>query len=332
MRPPSFWWRDAGVWGRLLQPLGALYGVVAAHRLRRRGASASVPVICIGSLTLGGAGKTPTALAVARMLAETGIAPVFLTRGYGGRTEGPLRISLDRHTAADVGDEALLLARAFPTIVSRDRVAGADAARAAGAQVVVMDDGFYNPSLRKDFSALVVDAHYGVGNGLIFPAGPLRAPLAAQLAQADALVLVGEDTPAFLLDAPANERPLFRARLVPEHAAAEGLAGKPLLAFAGIGHPDKFFTTLRGLGADLRACRSFPDHHRYSEHDAEALLAEASRGGLALVTTEKDFVRLPQAGQAGRLRERSVTLPVSLAFEEPTALLRRMVRAISRAT
>lgn len=315
-----------------MRPLGALYGAVAARRLRRDGASAGMPVVCIGNLTLGGAGKTPTALAIAQMLAEAGLAPVFLTRGYGGRTEGPLRVSLERHDAADVGDEALLLARAFPTIVARDRVAGAAAARAAGAQVVVMDDGFHNPSLRKEFSALVVDAAYGIGNGLVFPAGPLRAPLAAQLARADAVILVGDGTPAFLRSAAASERPLFRARLAPEGGAAAALAGKPLLAFAGIGHPEKFFGTLRSLGADLRVCRPFPDHHRYSEHDAEALLAEASRSDLALVTTEKDFVRLPRTGRAGALRERSAALPVSLILEESTALLQRIVRAISRAT
>lgn len=331
IRPPSFWWRDMGLRARLLRPVAALYGMAAARRMRRPGTVAAIPVVCIGNPTLGGAGKTPTAIAMAQMLAGAGAAPAFLTRGYGGRAEGPLRVNATAHRAHDVGDEALLLARSFTTIVARDRVAGARAAQAAGAEIVVMDDGFHNPSLHKDFSALVVDAAYGVGNGLVFPAGPLRAPLAAQLAQAQALVVVGEGD-ASGLPAMAQERglPCFRARLVPSSDDAAALLRKPVLAYAGIGHPEKFFATLRAAGADVRACRAFADHHVYSKHDANALLAEAERGGLSLVTTEKDYVRLSPDGATGKLRAQSAVLPVTLTFADPSAVLRAVLRAIRR--
>src|SRR5215471_2279010 len=189
MREPAFWWREPGLLAALLAPLGALYGAVAALRLQLPGRRARVPVVCVGNLTLGGSGKTPTAIAIARMLQAAGDRPVFLTRGYGGRLAGPVLVT-PSHTAAEVGDEPLLLARVAPTIVARDRVTGAAAAEAAGAGIIVMDDGFQNPSLEKDLSVLVVDGRRGIGNDHVFPAGPLRAPLAAQLAGADAVLVI----------------------------------------------------------------------------------------------------------------------------------------------
>ena len=189
MREPSFWWGEASLASAMLAPLAAIYGAVAQARLARRGRRAAAPVVCIGNFTVGGAGKTPTALVVARMLAAAGERPVFLSRGYGGTLAGPVLVDPTRHRAQDVGDEPLLLARTAPTIVARDRVKGASIA--AGASVIVMDDGFHNPSLAKDFAVLVVDARRGIGNGRVIPAGPLRAPLDAQLARAHALVLVG---------------------------------------------------------------------------------------------------------------------------------------------
>src|SRR5215510_13935647 len=256
MREPSFWWRPAGTQARLLAPAAAIYSAVAASRLKRDGYRAGVPVLCVGNPTVGGAGKTPTALQVARMLAAAGERPVFLSRGYGGRQSGPQLVDPERDRAADVGDEPLLLAREAPTVVAHDRVAGARTAVAAGASVIVMDDGFQNPSLAKDFSVLVVDGRRGIGNARVIPAGPLRAPLAAQLARAHALVVVGTTSvpvTELIAATDARNRPLFRARLVPVRDTIAALAGKRVLAFAGIGDPEKLFATLREAGVAVVA-------------------------------------------------------------------------------
>ena len=256
MREPPFWWRQGGPAAAMLAPFAAVYGAVASHRLARNGASAGVPVVCIGNPTVGGAGKTPAALTVARMLAADGETPVFLTRGYGGRLAGPVRVDPLQHRAADVGDEPLLLARAHATVVARDRVQGAQAAVAAGAKVIVMDDGFQNPSLAKDFSVLVVDGRRGIGNGRTIPAGPLRAPLGAQLDRAQALIVVGEGgAPSVMDEARKRALPVFGARLAPDAAFIASLAGKRVLAFAGIGDPEKFFATLRAGGVAVAAAR-----------------------------------------------------------------------------
>src|SRR4051794_24351770 len=191
MREPSFWWRAGGLMSGLLSPLAAIYGAVAASRLARPGRTAGIPVVCVGNLTLGGAGKTPAAIAAARMLDAAGRRPFVLSRGYGGALAGPVQVDPARHRAAEIGDEPLLLARFAPTIVSRDRAAGADMARAAGAGSIVMDDGFQSPGLHKDRSILVVDGRRGIGNGWVFPAGPLRAPLDSQLRRAQALLVIG---------------------------------------------------------------------------------------------------------------------------------------------
>ena len=321
MREPSVWWREAGAGARLLTPFAAAYGMVAAHRLKRRGNVAAVPVVCVGNPTVGGAGKTPTALAVARMLAAAGERPVFLTRGYGGREPGPVLVDPAKHRAADVGDEPLLLARAAPTIVARTRVAGASAAVTAGATVIVMDDGFQNPALAKDFSVLVVDSARGIGNGLVTPAGPLRAPLAAQLDRAHALMIIGTSTGAAGIAAEAQARriPVFYARLLPDAGTVTALDGGPVLAFAGIGSPEKFFTTLGAAGIALAATRSFGDHHRYTRAEATALCELAERQGLVLVTTEKDLARMHGDADTAQLAERVRALPVTLKFEDEAA-------------
>jgi tetraacyldisaccharide 4'-kinase len=280
-------------------------------------------------LTVGGAGKTPTALTIARMLTKTGERPVFLTRGYGGALAGPLVVDPSRHGAREVGDEPLLLARTAPTIVARDRVKGAGIA--AGASVVVMDDGFHNPSLAKDFSVLVVDARRGIGNGRVIPAGPLRAPVDAQLARAHALVVVGRSAGDCPIAQLARERgiPVLRASLRPDPAVLAALAGRRVLAFAGIGDPQKFFATLGEAGVALAARRSFADHHRYTRREATALCEEAERDGLTLVTTEKDLARL--SGEAQPLSARARALPVTLVFEDAAGfeslLLERLAAA-----
>jgi len=322
MREPPFWWRAAGTEACLLAPAAAIYGAVAARRLKRRGYRAGVPVLCVGNPTVGGAGKTPTALQVARMLAAAGERPVFLSRGYGGRQNGPQLVDPERDRAADVGDEPLLLAREAPTVVAHDRVAGARTAVAAGASVIVMDDGFQNPSLAKDFSVLVVDGRRGIGNARVFPAGPLRAPLDDQLARADAVILVGTVGKAaapVVAAAEARRCPLFRARLAPDRDAIAALAGKRVLAFAGIGDPEKVFATLREAGIAVVANRPFADHHRYAPAEAQSLCRQADADGLVLVTTEKDRARLQGDEAMAELAARVCVLPVSLVIEEEAA-------------
>jgi tetraacyldisaccharide 4'-kinase len=314
MREPAFWWREGSLASALLAPAARVYGAIATWRLARPGRRPGIPVVCIGNLTVGGAGKTPTALTAARMLAKAGERPVFLSRGYGGALAGPLVVDPARHRARDVGDEPLLLARTAPTIVARDRVKGAGIADAAS--VIVMDDGFHNPSLVKDFLALVVDARRGIGNGRVIPAGPLRAPIDAQLARAHALVMVGRPAPDCAIVEMARERdiPVLRANLRADTAFIAALAGRRVLAFAGIGDPQKFFATLAEAGVAVAATRSFADHHHYTGREAAALCEEAERDGLALVTTEKDLARL--SGEEQPLSARARALPVTLVFED----------------
>lgn len=314
MREPAFWWRAPGLAAALLAPAAALYGAVAGARLRHPGHDSGLPVLCVGNFTLGGAGKTPTALAVGALL--RGANPFFLTRGYGGRSRGPLRVDPARHGAADVGDEPLLLARLLPTIVARDRAAGAALARAEGAGLIVMDDGFQNPSLHKTCALLVVDAARGIGNGRVLPAGPLRAPLAPQLARTDALVVIGAGEGADSVIAGHGPRPVFRGRLVADPAALEPLRGARLLAFAGIGDPQKFFATLRAAGLHVAAECAFPDHHVYTAGEAASLLAQAEREDLVPVTSEKDLARMTGTAALGVLARRSRALPVTLVLDD----------------
>jgi tetraacyldisaccharide 4'-kinase len=333
MREPPFWWRPPGIEARLLAPLAAVYGAVAARRLALSGKRVAAPVICIGNPTVGGAGKTPLAIAVARLLQAAGEHPVFLSRGYGGRQAGPLTVDKDRHRAAQVGDEPLLLARVAPTIVARNRPEGAQAALALGASAIVMDDGFQNPSLEKDIAMLVVDAARGIGNGGVVPAGPLRAPVPAQLERADAMVVVGRGTGASETAAEARARgiPVFSAQLVPDVKAVAALKGNRILAFAGIGDPAKFFATLGQAGLAVAQARSFADHHRYSRREAEALCEEADRNDLTLVTTEKDIVRLQGEDAPSELLRRSRALPVALTFDDEAAFRAFLLTRISAA-
>ena len=251
-----------------------------------------MPVLCVGNFTLGGAGKTPTVMMLAAMLRQAGERPVCLTRGYGGSLAGPRLVDAQADLAAQVGDEALLLARVAPTVVARDRVAGAAAARAAGASVIVMDDGLQNASLAKDFTLAVVDGRRGIGNARVFPAGPLRAPLDAQIARSDALLVVGDGDGAREVVAAARGLPVFHGRLVPDAAAVAALQGKNVFAFAGIGDPEKFFATVTQAGIAIAQRKAFADHHRYSAEDGAELTMQAERDGLTLLTTEKDRARM----------------------------------------
>jgi tetraacyldisaccharide 4'-kinase len=326
MRDPSFWWRQAGLAAGLLAPAAACYGAVAARRMARAGARAGVPVLCVGNFTHGGAGKTPAVMTLAKMLHDAGEMPFCLSRGYGGNLAGPTQVDVGMHSAAQVGDEALLLARVAPTIVARDRVAGAQAARTAGASVVIMDDGLQNASLAKDFTLAVVDGRRGIGNARVFPAGPLRAPLDAQIARSDALLVIGEAAGARNVIAAARRLPLLHGRLVPDAAAVTALARRKVLAFAGIGDPEKFFATVEEAGITIALQKPFPDHHRYSGEEAAKLVMRAEHDGLSLLTTEKDRARIAGEPLLAALAARASVLPVTLVVIEADEL-RRLVLA-----
>jgi tetraacyldisaccharide 4'-kinase len=319
MRAPEFWNRD-GPAARLLDPLGRVYGF--AGRMRQHLAHpwrAPIPVICVGNLVVGGTGKTPTALAVAGRLIERGHRPHLLTRGYRGRAKGPLMVDPARHDAGLVGDEALLLAGRAPTWVARDRPAGARAAAAAGASLLVLDDGFQDPALVHDLSLVVIDGETGFGNGRLLPAGPLREPVRRGLARASAVIRIGDDRCAIDRVIP-DGLACLEADLV-ARPGAEAWRGRRVVAFAGIGRPEKFFRTLSGLGAEIVTTRAFADHHRYRTGEIDALLASAARHGATPITTAKDHVRLPAA-----LRAHIGVLPVELIWRDLEALDQLLAR------
>lgn len=310
MRRPEFWRAD-GPAARALAPASWLYGgAAAARRALARPAAPPVPVLCVGNLTAGGAGKTPTALALGGLLRDRRRGVHFLTRGYGGRARGPLRVDPSRHDAAEVGDEPLLLAGAAPCWVARDRRAGVAAAARSGAELVVMDDGFQNPTLAKTRTVVVVDGVYGFGNRRLLPAGPLRETVRRGLARADRVVLVEPDEAGVAAELGPSA---VRARLAPA-PGSEALAGRAVVAFAGVAAPEKPFRTLAELGCRIVAAHRFGDHHRYTEAETMAILEEAARVGAAPVTTAKDWVRLPPT-----LRGAVEVLDVVLEWEEEAA-------------
>lgn len=322
MKAPAFW-QGQGLLPHLLQPVGwALAGAAALRRAFTHPVKVERPVICIGNLTVGGTGKTPTALAVAQLLAEERVKPWMLTRGYRGRLVGPVRVDPLRHDAEAVGDEALLLAQAFPTIVSRDRVHGAEAAVRGGAEAIVMDDGFQNPGLAKDLSLLVIDGGAGFGNGRLLPAGPLREMPATGIRRAQAAVLIGADRTGALHA--LGRLPVLTGQLVPAAEDVASFRGRRAVAFAGIGRPEKFFETLEGIGVELVERHAFADHEPYSQFTLAKLDAAAGRRGAVLLTTAKDAVRLPPL-----LRSRVGVVRVRLRLDDPAAL-RQMLAPLFR--
>ena len=315
-RAPLFWAEPAGVLANLLMPIGAAWDSVGRlQQALSKPYSPPVPVICVGNLVAGGSGKTPVALAITSYLAAQGVDVHIVARGYGGRLGGPLRVDATRHDAAAVGDEALLLAARAPCWVARDRAAGVRAAVAAGAGMVLLDDGFQNPTVAKTLSLLVVDAAYGFGNRRVIPAGPLRESLARGLARADGIILLGSKAEAGCVNRTELGRgpPVFLAMLKP--VAGERLKGSRLLAFAGIGRPAKFFASLRSLGAVLVGTRAFPDHYGYRAAQIAKLQHDAQQARARLVTTAKDIVRVPPANRAG-----IEVLEVQIRWADPAAL------------
>jgi tetraacyldisaccharide 4'-kinase len=330
LRAPEFWWRKHSLTGYALAPAGAIYGRISARRMAGQGERVGIPVICVGNLVIGGAGKTPTAIEVARVCREIGLRPGFLTRGYRGSEPGPMIVAPGLHGVVEVGDEALLLARHAPTVVAAERPSGAKLLAGLKLDVIVMDDGFQNPSLAKDLSLVVIDAARGTGNGFVFPAGPLRAPLTAQMRRADALVVMGEGPggPSVRVAARAS-LPILRARTGPMRR--RGLKRRPYLAFTGIADPAKFYASLEAAGATIGYRMDFPDHHVFSAAECEMILREARQRDLVPITTEKDRVRLDRRGGAAeRLAGATETFPVGVRFAEPkrlAALIRDAVAA-----
>jgi tetraacyldisaccharide 4'-kinase len=321
MRPPAFWATPPDqptLLARVLSPLGTLYASTTARRLRTPGYRAKVPVICIGNLNAGGTGKTPTTIALLERLAQRGLTSAHVvSRGYGGRLSGPVRVDPAQHSAADVGDEPLLLAAFAPTWVAHDRALGVMAAEAAGAAAILLDDGFQNPSVIKDLSIITVDARIGFGNGRCIPAGPLREPVQTGLARANLLLSIGPAADQ------AHFTNIWDSKITPPHLQGHlaplkmGMDwhGQRVVAFAGIGHPEKFFTTLRDEGAEIAAAVPLDDHQPLSTALMQRLEAQANSLNAQLVTTEKDAIRLPDS-----YRTQVLTLPVRLHLQDWSAL------------
>lgn len=329
---PAFWWVKPGWPSACLAPFSALYGWISGRRMRGpAGFRAPVPVLCIGNFTLGGAGKTPTAIALARAAKDAGIRIGFLSRGYGGTQPGPVVVEAGKHSAKEVGDEPLLLAREALTVISRTRVEGARLLAEKGVDLIIMDDGFQSARVHADFALVVVDARRGIGNGRVFPAGPLRAPLETQMNAVSALLLVGEGQAGEAF-AKNVSRPVHRARLVP--VPNPTVEGQSVLAFAGIADPAKFHRTLAEMGAQIALARNFADHAQLSDAEIEALLADADQAGLKLATTAKDAARLMgRQGVASRLLDRVTVIEVEMAFADvsvPAALLKSALAAGKR--
>ena len=303
---PSFWSHD-GLLARVLSPLSAIGAALTAGRVARSGWQAPIPVVCCGNVTIGGAGKTTLVLDLAQRLSQRSVH--ILLRGYGGASRGTHRVALDE-SAGLVGDEALLLAQVAPTWTGADRAASARAAIQAGADILLMDDGLQNPTLKKTLSILVIDGRTGFGNGRVLPAGPLREPVAAAAARCQAAVLIGPDMTQALARLPPG-LPVLRADLKQDKSIA-ALAGRRVVAFAGIALPEKFFAPLRQAGAELLTGRAFPDHHLYSARELDALRREAGDRDAVLVTTPKDAVRLPAAFRTG-----VTVIGVGLEWREP---------------
>ena len=336
MEAPPFWWRPPSWPSAALAPAAAAYGAVASRNLvRGKRVGLDVPVLCVGNFIVGGGGKTPTSMALAKAARDAGYNPGFVTRGYGRKTKTAMRVDPASHAVLDVGDEPLLLAGVAPTAVAADRAQSAAMLIAeCGVDFLIMDDGFQSARLAVDYTLIAVDARRGLGNGRVIPAGPLRAPLAVQLGYVDGVVVIGEGphrVPVVRRMARAG-KPVFRAAIAP--VEAERLSGMRVFAFAGIADPHKFYETLSGLGAKVVATHEFPDHHHFRKSDIDALLAAAWKDGLHIVTTRKDAVRLKTGGPSMAMFARECDiLDVELVFgsrNDAARIVRQTVAAYRR--
>jgi tetraacyldisaccharide 4'-kinase len=322
MNTPAFW-QSRNLVSTALLPMAALYelGSTLRARFSPMPAELSVPVICVGNVTAGGAGKTPVAIAIGERLKAKNIDAYFLSRGYGGAHKSPLLVNPKIHAAHEVGDEPLLLAQNLPTVVAKNRLLGAKFAIERGARAIIMDDGFQNPLFTKALSLLVIDGVYGFGNGRLLPAGPLRESPQAGFARADAIVLIGPKTMQV-----ASSLPVLSAVIAPKESA-KLLAGKKVLAFCGLAYPQKFFATLKDLNANIVEAVVFADHYPYTEHDIRNLGAKAKRAQAILVTTAKDAMRL-----RAEWRSRVTVVDISLIFEQPETLDSLLDTALKKQT
>jgi tetraacyldisaccharide 4'-kinase len=318
---PPFWWTKIGWQAALLSPASLIYGAIAGRNMRRaRRAPVDCPVICVGNFTVGGAGKTPTAITLARAATALGHKPGILSRGYSGTIAKPTVVDPHHHRAVDVGDEPLLLARAALTVVARNRLEGAKKLIAEGADIIIMDDGFQSARIAIDYALVVVDGKRGIGNGLVVPSGPVRAPVREQMSHVTTLLAVagGPAADPFIRRMSRAGKPVLEAAVAPVNGG--DFAGKRVFAFAGIADPSKFYQSLADVGAEVVATRSFPDHHHFAEDEIRSLVQDAERDGLMLVTTAKDRVRLSgHHGPSDALTERLHVLDVEMMFDDPGA-------------
>lgn len=315
---PPFWYENPGLKSFLMSPFAWIYGAVATRQMKNaKREELDIPVLCVGNFTVGGTGKTPTAITIAKAATDMGLKPGFLTRGYGGAVAEPTIVDVDHSSAKYVGDEPLLLAAIAPTVVSPDRVKGAEKLLSLGVDIILMDDGFQSAHLCFDFALLVVDAYRGLGNGKVIPAGPVRAPLKRQMLYVDALAVVGDGTAAdkLIRIAARSAKPVYPALLKPvEKKNFEGLSS---LAFAGIGNPEKFFISLKDSGANVEIEKPFPDHHYYADDEIKELLELADKNNVTLVTTAKDFVRIKSGhGLSKELAAQCKVLDIEMAFDD----------------
>lgn len=309
MKTPSFW-QHKNLISTLLSPLEYLYGWATQFRIKHgHGGHISRPVICIGNITAGGTGKTPVAISIAKLLQQQGKHPYFVSRGYGGKLKGVI-VDKQKHSAREVGDEPLLLAKQAPVVINPDRFRAALTAVKNGAELILMDDGFQNPGLHKDVSFLVFDGSFGIGNGRIIPSGPLRETLENGLKRADAVIIIGEDK--YNLADKVNKLPVFKGKITP---VPPQTASKKAIAFAGIGRPEKFYASLQECGLELIKTINFPDHHRYTETELKGLINKAKKANAELFTTSKDFVKIPAS-----LQSEFQVLEISVAWERPEFL------------
>ena len=327
-KAPSWWGERYHSLSILLSPVGFVYGLGVRLRFALTTPYRSkLPVICIGNFTVGGGGKTPLAIEISRLLLETGHKPVFLTRGYGGRLKGPHLVDPSKNSAVDVGDEPLILAQSAPVVVCADRGKGARFIEKLDADVIIMDDGFQNPSLHKDFSLVVIDSVVGVGNSRIFPAGPLRAGLSFQLKKADVLAIVGKGEGAREIEQ-VFSGDVFHLELKAT-GAVDWLSDTDIIAVTGIACPGKFYASLEKLGARIVQTHEYPDHHMFREEEARSILQARLDDDMPIVMTQKDWIRLPLSGDRGRLRDAAKVLHVKMTIDETQRLLSRFKKAIS---